>query len=178
MVLTSYFRIDTFKVIVVQGVFGAIPWSALGFATMYFQYAGVSDFGASMISACLMGSGVIGSIIARACMFGGIAFLMSTAAVVVKLLGVFIIYTAYKTVMFDDDDEEETELDQLKMVILAVSQKYGFCGEDVVNPETKEIVHIPPPGGAEMDLDSVCAKHSCSFHTRLQQTDAVRVMRC
>merc|ERR1719235_1669753 len=53
--------------------------------------------------------GVIGSMIARLGMFGVIDFLMHAAAVIVKLLGVFIIYTAYKTVMFDDDEEEDFE---------------------------------------------------------------------
>lgn len=47
--LQAYWRIDTFKVIVLQGVFGTIPWGALGFAVLYFQYVGVSDFGSAML---------------------------------------------------------------------------------------------------------------------------------
>ena len=37
-----YWRIDTFKIIVLEGLFASIPWSALSFTTMYFQYMGIS----------------------------------------------------------------------------------------------------------------------------------------
>merc|ERR1719379_312510 len=53
--------------------------------------------------------GVVGAIIARLGMFTAIEFLMGAAGIIVKILGIFIIYTAYKTVMFDDDDEEDFE---------------------------------------------------------------------
>mmetsp|Transcript_8005 Transcript_8005/g.17304 ORF Transcript_8005/g.17304 Transcript_8005/m.17304 type:complete len:540 (-) Transcript_8005:112-1731(-) len=41
--LSSLFRLPTFTVIVLQGLFGSVPWNALGFGTMYFQKAGFSD---------------------------------------------------------------------------------------------------------------------------------------
>lgn len=47
--LRAYWRIPTFKVIVMQGVFGTIPWGALGFAILYFQYVGISDFHAAVL---------------------------------------------------------------------------------------------------------------------------------
>jgi len=47
----SYWRINTFKVIVLQGIFGSIPGSALAFLTMYFQYVGIGDFQSAMLFA-------------------------------------------------------------------------------------------------------------------------------
>lgn len=62
-----YLRIPTFRVIVLQGMFGCIPWSAMSFALFYFQYVGVSDFGASaLFSTSMIGSaigGVLGGIV-------------------------------------------------------------------------------------------------------------------
>jgi len=40
----SYFKISTFTVIVVQGMFGTIPVAAMNFAPMYFQYLGLADW--------------------------------------------------------------------------------------------------------------------------------------
>jgi len=39
----GFLRIPTFAVIILQGIFGTIPGAALSFATMYFQYTGISD---------------------------------------------------------------------------------------------------------------------------------------
>jgi len=45
-------RVRTFQLLVLQGVFGAVPWSALyGFGIILLQYIGFSDF----VAACLMG---------------------------------------------------------------------------------------------------------------------------
>lgn len=58
--LQRYLKIPTFRVIVLQGVFGSIPWSALSFIIFYFQYIGISDFGASLLFALCMGGGALG----------------------------------------------------------------------------------------------------------------------
>lgn len=42
-------QIRTFRIIVLQGCFGSIPWSALTFAIMFFQYVGFSDFDSAII---------------------------------------------------------------------------------------------------------------------------------
>ena len=39
----SYFRIPTFLVLCGQGMFGAIPWNALSFTTLFYQLSGFSD---------------------------------------------------------------------------------------------------------------------------------------
>eukprot|EP00960_Hanusia_phi_P064955 765966-Hanusia_phi.AAC.9 len=41
--LISYFTIPSFLVILVQGMFGCIPWTAMSFLTMWFQYIGISN---------------------------------------------------------------------------------------------------------------------------------------
>lgn len=61
--LWRYLRIPTFRVIVLQGIFGCIPWSALSFIIFYFQYVGISDFGASCLFALCMGGGACGGIV-------------------------------------------------------------------------------------------------------------------
>lgn len=61
--LCRYLRIPTFQVIVLQGMFGSIPWSALSFMIFYFQYVGISDFGASVLFALMMGGGACGGIL-------------------------------------------------------------------------------------------------------------------
>lgn len=58
--LLSYFRIRTFAVIVVQGCFGCIPWSALSFQTMLYQYEGISN----------LVSGSLTSLVILGCAFG------------------------------------------------------------------------------------------------------------
>merc|ERR1719456_1199345 len=45
----GYLRIRSFVVVVIQGMFGMIPWAAMAFATMFFQYLGFSDATASMV---------------------------------------------------------------------------------------------------------------------------------
>jgi len=50
----GFCRIDTFKLIVLQGVFGSVPWSALAFLIMYFQYVGLPDWYAAMLFTVLV----------------------------------------------------------------------------------------------------------------------------
>uniref|UniRef100_A0A7S2URL5 Major facilitator superfamily (MFS) profile domain-containing protein n=2 Tax=Attheya septentrionalis TaxID=420275 RepID=A0A7S2URL5_9STRA len=47
--LKRLFRVRTFQLIVLQGLFGAIPWNALSFSTLWLQHAGFDDFTASKI---------------------------------------------------------------------------------------------------------------------------------
>jgi len=61
--LQRYLRIPTFRVIVLQGMFGSIPWSAMSFMIFFFQYVGISDSGASVLFAMSMVGGAIGGIV-------------------------------------------------------------------------------------------------------------------
>mmetsp|Transcript_162324 Transcript_162324/g.311649 ORF Transcript_162324/g.311649 Transcript_162324/m.311649 type:complete len:322 (-) Transcript_162324:21-986(-) len=58
-----YLRIPTFRVIVLQGLFGSIPWSALAFAILFFQNSGLSDFHASVTFAASIAGGGIGGVL-------------------------------------------------------------------------------------------------------------------
>eukprot|EP00930_Biecheleria_cincta_P084701 TRINITY_DN74150_c0_g1_i1.p1 TRINITY_DN74150_c0_g1~~TRINITY_DN74150_c0_g1_i1.p1 ORF type:complete len:469 (+),score=65.98 TRINITY_DN74150_c0_g1_i1:150-1556(+) len=59
----SYFRIPTFSVIVAQGVFGSIPWSALAFMTMFLQYCGITDASVGLTMGCFFLSQAAGNVI-------------------------------------------------------------------------------------------------------------------
>jgi hypothetical protein len=71
--LGSFFRIPTFALLSLQGVFGTIPGAAMSFVTMFFQYVGITDFDAALlISVHVIGDacggmlgGIIGDALAR-----------------------------------------------------------------------------------------------------------------
>jgi len=62
-VFLGFFRIKSFAVIVIQGCFGSVPWSALSFCTMFFQYVGMPDTEAAALYSILVLSLAFGSII-------------------------------------------------------------------------------------------------------------------
>jgi len=50
--LWLYFRnIPTFNFILLEGMFGCLPWVAMSFQTMFFQYMDITDFGVAVITA-------------------------------------------------------------------------------------------------------------------------------
>eukprot|EP00403_Amphidinium_massartii_P011122 CAMPEP_0178422568 /NCGR_PEP_ID=MMETSP0689_2-20121128/27242_1 /TAXON_ID=160604 /ORGANISM="Amphidinium massartii, Strain CS-259" /LENGTH=523 /DNA_ID=CAMNT_0020044139 /DNA_START=58 /DNA_END=1629 /DNA_ORIENTATION=+ len=63
-------RKRTFFIIVLQGIFGSIPWNSMGFMTMYLQYCGHSDRMAATIVSMThmgkMGGGITGGLIGDA----------------------------------------------------------------------------------------------------------------
>lgn len=63
VLLKKFWQINTFKIIVMQGLFGSAPWSALAFTTMYFQYSGFTDWQASLVVAALGIGGAIGGVL-------------------------------------------------------------------------------------------------------------------
>jgi len=63
----SYFRIPSFLSILIQGMFGLIPWAAMTFMTLWFQYMGISNFKAGLLItfmtfACGVG-GIVGGFV-------------------------------------------------------------------------------------------------------------------
>lgn len=80
--LGSYFAKPTFLCLVGQGLFGAIPWNAFNYLTMYFQVNGLSDTESAGLStmfqlACAIGNvlgGLIGDAMAKRCPNHGRAF--------------------------------------------------------------------------------------------------------
>jgi len=61
--LVSFFQIGTFRVIVLQGVFGTIPAAAQSFTTMYFQYLSINNNMCGLITAIrTVGEGIGGAL--------------------------------------------------------------------------------------------------------------------
>ncbi|CEM11781.1 unnamed protein product [Vitrella brassicaformis CCMP3155] len=57
----SYFRLPTICVIVIQGMFSHIPWSAISFIVMFLQYCRLEDFvAAAVLGAVLMTAAAAG----------------------------------------------------------------------------------------------------------------------
>lgn len=67
MKIWEFLKVRSFLVIVIQGMFGMIPWAGLSFATMYFQYLGLSDTAASTV----YGMSIIGTALGG--ILGGVA---------------------------------------------------------------------------------------------------------
>mmetsp|Transcript_67616 Transcript_67616/g.189284 ORF Transcript_67616/g.189284 Transcript_67616/m.189284 type:complete len:529 (+) Transcript_67616:70-1656(+) len=65
--LLRFFRLPTFCVMIVQGIFGTMPWTALSFMALFFQLSGISDGQVAVIAGAQALSGAIGN------MLGGLA---------------------------------------------------------------------------------------------------------
>merc|ERR1719195_803579 len=53
-VFLGFLKIKTFAVIVIQGCFGSVPWSALSFSIMFYQYVGMPDVEAATLHSILV----------------------------------------------------------------------------------------------------------------------------
>mmetsp|Transcript_62301 Transcript_62301/g.135265 ORF Transcript_62301/g.135265 Transcript_62301/m.135265 type:complete len:484 (-) Transcript_62301:204-1655(-) len=58
--LVDHWSINTFRIIVFQGVVGGIPWSALSFKMMFYQYMGMSKEQINMLVACELPASIVG----------------------------------------------------------------------------------------------------------------------
>ncbi|CEM25714.1 unnamed protein product [Vitrella brassicaformis CCMP3155] len=56
-------RKPTFWGVVMQGIFGGIPWNAMAFFTMWFQYVGFADYQAAIVWAALQAGGGLGGLL-------------------------------------------------------------------------------------------------------------------
>eukprot|EP00927_Polykrikos_kofoidii_P066682 TRINITY_DN62239_c0_g1_i1.p1 TRINITY_DN62239_c0_g1~~TRINITY_DN62239_c0_g1_i1.p1 ORF type:complete len:596 (-),score=60.81 TRINITY_DN62239_c0_g1_i1:96-1883(-) len=133
----ALFRIPTFKVIVLQGIFGSIPWNALGFLTMYLQYCGHSDgTAAGIASGALLGKAfgsIAGGMIADKCFHLHEAHGRPCTAQVSVLSGVVFVFLLVHSA------------EHLSPVLLlAYSIALGFfgswCGAGVNRPVLADIV--------------------------------------
>jgi MFS family permease len=61
--LCSFFKIPTFSVMIMQGIFGAITWVILGYMTLYFQLAGLTDWQATVLQTEKFAVGICGNIL-------------------------------------------------------------------------------------------------------------------
>lgn len=51
--LCSYFSIPSFLVILLQAIFGLVPWAAMSFLIIWLQYLGLSDLASGTVAMCL-----------------------------------------------------------------------------------------------------------------------------
>jgi len=61
--LSTYFRMPSFCVLILQGCFGNVPWNALGYKTLFFQLGGITDLQASLIDVFSQIAGSLGNLI-------------------------------------------------------------------------------------------------------------------
>eukprot|EP00434_Breviolum_minutum_P016022 symbB.v1.2.014122.t1/scaffold1002.1/size145525/4 len=59
----SFFEVWTFSVIVVQGTFACLPWTAMSFGTMFLQYSSVPDLTAGCISGLMLFTASFGALL-------------------------------------------------------------------------------------------------------------------
>lgn len=64
--LGGYFAVRTFVIIAAQGVFGCVPWNALGFLPLYLVYCGHHDAGAAVIASALLVGAAFGGLLGGA----------------------------------------------------------------------------------------------------------------
>mmetsp|Transcript_26017 Transcript_26017/g.56783 ORF Transcript_26017/g.56783 Transcript_26017/m.56783 type:complete len:560 (+) Transcript_26017:38-1717(+) len=63
LMLLRFLRIPSFGVMIMQGIFGTIPWSVMGNMTLFFQLSGQSDTSAAVLSAEGTVAGVFGNLL-------------------------------------------------------------------------------------------------------------------
>lgn len=63
LTLMSFFRMPTFGVMIMQGIFGTIPWTVMGNMTLYLQLSGQNDTSAAVLSATSTVAGLFGNLL-------------------------------------------------------------------------------------------------------------------
>merc|ERR1712048_323116 len=59
--LLHFFTIPTFSIMIMQGIFGTIPWGVLGMQTLFFQLSGLTDFEATILATEGLVVGIFGN---------------------------------------------------------------------------------------------------------------------
>jgi len=61
--MLSFFTIPTFCIMIMQGIFGTIPWAVMGNSMLYFQLTGMDDGHASVLSSEGTVTGMFGNLL-------------------------------------------------------------------------------------------------------------------
>mmetsp|Transcript_94513 Transcript_94513/g.246614 ORF Transcript_94513/g.246614 Transcript_94513/m.246614 type:complete len:534 (-) Transcript_94513:431-2032(-) len=61
--LLQFFRMPTFCVMIMQGIFGTIPWSVMGYMTLFFQLSGIENGHVAILSGIGPITGAVGNVI-------------------------------------------------------------------------------------------------------------------
>eukprot|EP00931_Biecheleriopsis_adriatica_P106121 TRINITY_DN80635_c0_g1_i1.p1 TRINITY_DN80635_c0_g1~~TRINITY_DN80635_c0_g1_i1.p1 ORF type:complete len:476 (-),score=73.80 TRINITY_DN80635_c0_g1_i1:44-1471(-) len=59
----SLTKLRTFNVLAIQGIFGSVPWNAMGFLAMYLQCCGHSDVAAATVVSCMLMGRAVGGVV-------------------------------------------------------------------------------------------------------------------
>ncbi|CAJ1378458.1 unnamed protein product [Effrenium voratum] len=133
--LAIYFTMPTFLCLIAQGVFGAVPWNAFNFATLYFQVSGMSDNAAASLTtifqvACAFGNilgGMVGDAMARKCPDHGRPF-TANISVTCGILPVYLIFMTRGSYWVN------------MMLLIFMGLSATWCGVGVNWPILSEIV--------------------------------------
>merc|ERR1740121_3023688 len=61
--LCGFFTMPTFCVMIMQGIFGTIPWSVMGYMTLFFQLSGIEDGLVAVLTGLGPVAGAVGNIL-------------------------------------------------------------------------------------------------------------------
>jgi len=181
--LFTFFRIRTFSLIVIQGCFGTVPWSALSFCTMFFQYVGIPDTEAALLNSILILALAIGHVIG-----GNVSDALTAwrryhgrplTAQISVLSGIPLIAVCFLCIPRDRSSELWYEV-----VLIAFGLTASWCGAGVNRPILAEIV--PPFGQARVvswltavegsmaaffgaPITGILAEHTYNYHAQRGQ---------
>lgn len=62
MAMRAVIKVQTFRIIVLQGIVGSLPWTAMVFLTMWFELIGFGNKGAAMLMSLFAGGCAFGSL--------------------------------------------------------------------------------------------------------------------
>merc|ERR1719498_267449 len=61
--LVGFFRIPTFCIMIMQGIFGTIPWTVMGNQMLYFKLSGISDEESTILATEQLVIGIFGNLL-------------------------------------------------------------------------------------------------------------------
>merc|ERR1719215_1678473 len=61
--LVRFFSMPTFCVMIMQGIFGTIPWSVMGYMTLFFQKAGMENGLVAILTSVGPITGAVGNVL-------------------------------------------------------------------------------------------------------------------
>ena len=61
MAVLRFLKIPSFSILVLQGIFGSIPWSIMGNNLLYFKLCGLQDWESSILTAEFTAAGILGA---------------------------------------------------------------------------------------------------------------------
>jgi len=139
--LTQIVTIPSFKIIILQGVIGSLPWNAMVFFTLWFQLVGFSDFEASSLLAVfnvgIAFGGIVGGIVSDilASKFPDTGRVMT--AQLSCILGFPLFYVLFRVL---PDASEQWRFFLFGFTLLVLGSTISWCGNCCNAPMFAELV--------------------------------------